>query len=80
MLCPRPVSVKPAENYNLIVCFDNGETKIFNAAPYLIGDWFGKLRDPSEFETVHISEKHVEWRGGQDIAPHELYENSVAYI
>lgn len=77
MLCPRPVSVKPLDNYKLYINFDNGENKIFDVMPYLSGDWFGKLKDKSEFETVHIINRHVEWNGGQDIAPHELYENSV---
>ena len=77
MLCPRPVSVKPLDNYKLYINFDNGENKIFDVMPYLSGDWFGKLKNKSEFETVHIANRHVEWNGGQDIAPHELYENSV---
>ncbi len=77
MLCPRPITVKPLENYRLFLCFDNGEKKIFDVTPYLSGDWFGQLFDIAKFNTVHISNKHVEWCDGQDIAPHELYENSI---
>lgn len=77
MLCPRPIKVKPLENYMLLLHFDNGEKKIFDVSPYLSGEWYGKLRDKTNFNTVHILNKHIEWNGGQDIAPHELYENSL---
>lgn len=77
MLCPRPITVEPLENYRLFIRFDNGDEKIFDVTPYLSGDWYEKLLDLNEFNTVHVSNRHIEWNGGQDIAPHELYENSI---
>lgn len=76
MLCPRPIKVTTTDDYKLLIIFDNEEKKIFDVSPYLNGDWFGQLKDKEEFNSVHITNKHIEWRGGQDIAPHELYENS----
>lgn len=78
MLCPRPISVIAMDNYKLFIKFDNGEDRIFDVSPYLFGEWFGALKDKEEFKSVHITNRHVTWRGGQDIAPHELYENSVS--
>lgn len=78
MLCPRPAKVSALENYKLLIEFENGEKKLFDVTPYLFGDWFGALRNEEEFRSVRISNRHVTWRGGQDIAPHELYENSVS--
>ena len=43
-----------------------------------MGEWFGKLKDYSFFSTVHPSGDTIEWADGQDIAPHELYELSIA--
>jgi len=77
MLQPKVIDVKPMVDYKLSLTFDTGEARIFNVMPYISGDWFGKLNDIDYFSTVRVSERTVEWAGGQDIAPHELYELSV---
>ncbi len=77
MSIPRLQDVTPLKNYKLLLSFENCKNKIFDVNPYIEGDWFGKLRDIHYFSTVHVSGKTVEWEGGQDIAPHELYELSV---
>ena len=75
---PQVIKVEPLQNYMLHLIFNTNEQKIFDVAPYINGDWFGKLRDEQYFRTVRINGKTVEWQGGQDIAPHELYEYSFA--
>lgn len=74
----KPIKVTPMENYCLYLVFENGEEKVFDVKPYIKGSWYGKLSDVSYFGTVHIAGNTVEWADGQDIAPHELYELSVA--
>lgn len=69
--------VKPLSNHKLCVSFDNGEKRIFDVSPYIVGGWFGKLADEKYFSTVRPCGNTVEWADGQDIAPHELYELSV---
>jgi len=78
MLSPKVIDVKPLENHKLLLLFETKEQKVFDVSPYIDGDWFGKLQSTEYFKTVHISGNTVEWQGGQDIAPHELYDNSVA--
>jgi hypothetical protein len=78
MLQPQIVEVKPLSDYKLLLTYETDERKIFDVAPYISGDWFGKLREPQYFNTVRVSGNTVEWKDGQDIAPHELYECSVA--
>ena len=73
---PRLTEVRAMENYHLFLRFDNGEQRIFDVLPYITGNWYGQLKDPEVFRTVHISGRTVEWADGQDIAPHELYELS----
>ena len=73
MLQPKVTAVKPLPDYKLLLDFETGEKKIFGVGPYIQGDWYGKLRDISVFHTVHT----VAWADGQDIAPHELYDDSV---
>ncbi|MCL2079618.1 MAG: DUF2442 domain-containing protein [Oscillospiraceae bacterium] len=77
MLQPRAIDVTPLADYKVIVTFDTGEARIFDVMPYISGDWFGKLRNIEVFNTVRIAGNTIEWAGGQDIAPHELYDYSV---
>ena len=77
MLQPKVIEVKPLVDYKLSLTFDTGEMRIFDVMPYISGDWFGQLMDTEYFNSVHVAERTVEWAGGQDIAPHELYELSV---
>ena len=78
MKYPIVVNVVPQKDYNVVVTFETGEIKKFNVKPYICGDWFGQLEDVSVFNTVHPCGNTIEWADGQDIAPHELYELSVA--
>ncbi len=73
---PTATEVHPLDNYRLLVQFDNGETKIYDAKPLIKGDWFGRLRDPAVFRTVHIAGLSVEWEDGQDVCPDDLYDSS----
>lgn len=76
-MTPTAVKVKPLEGYRLYVTFDNGETKIYDVNPLIRGEWFGELRDVNVFNTVHIAGISVEWEGGQDVCPDDLYYNSI---
>lgn len=78
MKYPNVLQVVPQPDYSVIVTFESGEIKRFDVKPYMIGEWFGKLLDYTVFCTVHPSGNTIEWADGQDIAPHELYELSVA--
>lgn len=76
-MTPMAIKVRPLENYQLLINFDNGEEKIYDAKPLIRGDWFGKLEDNKVFNTVHIAGISVEWEDGQDICPDDLYYNSI---
>jgi len=71
-----PVEVKPLEQYLLLITFDNEERRIFDVAPYLDDQYFAPLRNPAVFQTARINPLTVEWAGGIDICPDELYYNS----
>ena len=77
MLSPRVIEVEPLPDYKLRLRFETNEQKIFDVTPYINGSWYGKLKDISYFNTVHISGYTVEWVDGQDLAPHELYDISI---
>ena len=76
MTIPKAVNVSPLENHQLEVVFSNGERRIFDANPYLQGEWFAELLDEKLFTTVHIAGLSIEWADGQDICPDCLYLQS----
>ena len=71
-----PIEVKPLEQYKLLITFDNKEQRIFDVTPYLNDNFFMPLRNPTIFRTAKINPITVEWMGGIDICPDELYYNS----
>jgi hypothetical protein len=72
-----PVAVKPLKEYKLLITFDNMEERIFDVAPYLSDSFFASLKSPFIFNSVKVSPISLEWAGGIDICPDELYHNSV---
>lgn len=77
MLQPELLSVTPKDNYKLLLVYETGEQKLFDVLPYISGEWYGELKDKANFNSVRLANHSVEWSGGQDIAPHELYYNSM---
>lgn len=73
---PKAIDVKPLNNYELEVKFDNGEKKIFDIKPYFRFTIFQELKDIEKFKKVRIAGLSIEWENGADICPDELYNNS----
>jgi len=71
-----PIKVKPLPEYRLLITFDNKEQRIFDVSPYLSDDFFAPLRNTAVFQSVKINPLTIEWAGGIDMCPDELYYNS----
>lgn len=76
----RISNVIPLENSKILLEYENEGFRIFDVTPYISGEWYGRLGDSKYFSTVHPCGNTVEWADGQDIAPHELWDNSVPYV
>jgi len=72
-----PIDVKPLEQYRLLITFDNNEQRVFDVTPYLSDSFFAPLQNTAIFKSVKINPLTVEWPGGIDMCPDELYYNSV---
>jgi hypothetical protein len=70
------IKVKPLENYELLLTFDNSEERIFDLKPYLSHGIFRQLKDRSLFNSVKVSFDTIEWANGADLCPEEVYESS----
>lgn len=68
--------VKPLDDYQLLLVFDNHEQKIFDLKPYLEHGIFSQLSNQELFKTVKVSFDTIEWANGADLCPEELYEES----
>ena len=71
------ISVKPLENYRLLLEFVNREKRIFDVTPYLNTGKFSELRNLSIFNSVKIKFDSIEWANQLDIDPEFLYEKSI---
>ncbi len=70
--------VTPKDNFHLELQFSTGETRLFDARPYLDRGAFKKLQDPALFKQAYVAFDTVCWPGNLDIAPETLYDRSVA--
>ena len=71
------VSVRPRENFHLELRFNTGETRLFDARPYLDKGVFQRLQDKELFNQVYVAFDTVCWPGNLDIAPETLYDKSL---
>lgn len=80
MLTPRICSVETLHDCQLRVKFEDGAIRRFDVSPYATGPWYGELSDVQYFSLVRVLPGGVgiEWPNGQDIAPHELYDQGIA--
>jgi len=72
--------VKPLNDYNLELTFENNEIKIFDVKPYLDTGLFKTLKDKDFFRMVKISYDTIEWPNKVDLDPEVLYEKSKVKV
>lgn len=75
----RIVSVVPNDNYTLTLTFDNGEKRLYNAAPLLQADTvFAPFRALENFRRVYLDENHcVSWDIDPSIDSNVVWSNKV---
>jgi hypothetical protein len=69
-----------ADEYKLLLTFNNDVTKLINKKKSLYGEVFEPLKDIEKFKQFELSDWTVEWNNGADFAPEYLFElNSHHY-
>lgn len=71
------ISVKPLDDYNLLLTFSNNEKRIKDMKPYLNKGVFKKLKNKTFFNSVHISFDTISWNDEIDICADTLYQTST---
>lgn len=77
---PRPVNVKALDNYELLICFQNGEQKIFDVKPLLSMPIYQPLKNTSFFKMVKADGMCIYWNDCIDLCPDMVYTNSRPYL
>ena len=75
---PRVKSVKPENNYTLLLEFSNGEVKRFDVSPYIGKGVFAPLSDESFFRRVRVFLGCIQWPNGAHLCPDTLYLDSLS--
>ena len=73
---PRVKTVKPTDDYQLILEFTNGECGLYDCKPLLNFGVFRELQDINYFKQVAVIDGTVTWINEQDICPDTLYLES----
>lgn len=72
--------VVPNSDYTMLLTFESGEQRIYDAKPLLKKEICASLREPSFFAKAQAQFGTVVWSDNIDIAPEFLYENSVPVL
>ncbi|MDA0745372.1 MAG: DUF2442 domain-containing protein [bacterium] len=73
---PYVKHVRPLENYQMEVTFENGEHRIFDLTPYLNLGVFVRLQNLAIFQAARVIAGSIEWPGGVDLSYDTLYLES----
>ena len=68
--------VRPLEDYQLELIFENGEQRIFDVKPYLKRGVFVRLQNRATFQAVRVVAGSVEWPSELDLSYDTLYLES----
>jgi hypothetical protein len=63
-----------ANEYKLLLTFNNNVTKLVDLKNSLYGEVFEPLKDIEKFKQFELSDWTVEWYNGADLAPEYLFE------
>lgn len=77
-IVPNIIEVKPLENYYIYLKFENGEEKVYDVKREINTiNFYKKLKDKTYFKSVRSVGDTVVWKNGEDIAPENLYYESI---
>ncbi len=73
-------AVKPLDDMMMIVTFESGEKRLYDATQLLAYPAFQRLKDDEIFKNAKVEYGVVTWDDGEiDIAPETMYETSFEY-
>lgn len=75
---PDILGVKALDNYLIYLKFETNEEKIYDMKKLINENkFYNKLKDKNYFKDVKIRGDSIEWEDGEDVAPENLYYDSI---
>ena len=71
------IAVEPIDDTRLRVSFDNGAVGVFDCSPYMKEKYWSRLCSPTYFRRVKVECGMLCWPDDIDIAPEDVWEDSV---
>jgi hypothetical protein len=74
---PRLIAAVAHDNYDIMLSYADGQTRVYNFAKNLTHKYYKPLADIALFKQVKATDGEIEWPTGQDFCPHTLYNDSI---
>lgn len=77
MKTPKIISVNPMKNKQLLVTFENGETRVYDCKPLLHKEMFRVLEIEAFFKSVKVDSGGygISWSDDIDLSEYEIWAN-----
>ena len=76
---PDIIEVRALDKYYIYLKFKTGEEKIYDMSEHIQKiKFYEKLKNIEYFKDVQPRGDTVEWKNGEDVAPENLYYESIA--
>ena len=75
---PDIIGVKALDNYLIYLKYETNEERIYNMRNLINeNNFYSKLKDKTYFKNIKPRGDSIEWKNGEDVAPENLYHDSV---
>lgn len=77
-MVPDIEEAKALDKYYIYLKYETGEEKIYNMTENILKiPYYNKLKSAKYFKDLKPRGDTVEWANGEDVAPENLYYNSI---
>lgn len=78
LITPDIIEVRALEEYFVYIKFKNGEERVYDMTEHIEKiNFYNKLKNRAYFEKIKSRGDTIEWQNGEDVAPENLYYESI---
>lgn len=75
---PNIIRAMALNNYLIYLKYETNEEKIYNMEKLINENkFYNRLKDKTYFKNIQVRGDSIEWKNGEDVAPENLYYNSI---
>lgn len=77
-MTPDIIKARALEGYYIYLKFKTGEEKVYDMTEHILNiKFYSNLKNREYFEKVKPRGETIEWEKGEDVAPENLYYQSI---